>query len=74
MFKIRRSRDHDLIFNMGIPILVILHLYIVTDPRALIHHDEDNKVMRPSYLYNENSYRVKQVASLNQKQPSLRTS
>ena len=32
MLKIRRSQDR-LIFNMGIPILVRLHLYIETAPR-----------------------------------------
>ena len=34
MLKIRRSRDR-LIFNMGIPILVRLHLFIGTSPRLL---------------------------------------
>ena len=55
MLKIRRSRDHP-IFSMGIPILVRRHLYIEMAPRALIQHDKDNMVMRPSSFYNQISY------------------
>ena len=36
MLKIRRSQDR-LIFNMGIPILVRLHLYIETAPWSLFY-------------------------------------
>ena len=36
MLKKRRSRDPLIIFNMGIPILVRLHLYIYTAPGRLL--------------------------------------
>ena len=37
MLKIRRSRDR-LTFSMGIPILVIWHLYIQMPPLVLVNH------------------------------------
>ena len=52
VFKIRRSWDR-LIFNMGIPILVRLHLFIATSPRLL--EDFPNYVFFYSTIRRRNS-------------------
>ena len=53
MLKIKRSRD--LIFNMGIPILVRWHLYIESGPRYMHSKIKESQIMLNNLLYSGDS-------------------